>query len=443
MNLTDAARRARPSGKGAQTTRSPKLRGIGMAFARAALLSIIALALVLAMPSVFTRDGGASAAPDSNGNGKAADGLTIMVGYAGHPYTERKSYTPESLMRIGGEVKQLYTWIDRMPAPCINPARGVKLADILKDAGIDYASAERIHFTCNDEHETEELTAPYLFDVTKYYYPNLFEYWDYENAKSGVGADADRIRVDTIIAVEDVWQRVLSPDDKLVGFEDMDGERRFRLVFGMTDTDKQTAYNSAMWITSIEVMLAGSPPEETNDDSGQDAQKDVTVGSDKGSKPDSADIVNPPKDSTGSTDSAGGKSGKTKTKKSKNEKGGSENAESATPTAITTAAVTEPTPAAPAEIAAAANSGTAGSRSQLAGKTLKELTIDGDGEGADADAADGAYQPWRTHDMSDEAEALKAAGLKGGLEGPVGAGLGGLAGIGAWLYVLGVRRGLL
>ncbi|MDR1043149.1 MAG: hypothetical protein LBL54_04510 [Clostridiales Family XIII bacterium] len=448
---------------------------------RVIIASIIVAAVALFTPICFMSvpSGGVFAAPDSNGDGHPASELKIYVGYAGYPYEERKTYTPSSLMEIGGEVKQLYTWIDRMPAPCLNPARGVKLSDILEDAGIDYASAERVHFTCNDEHETEELTAPYLFDVTKYYYPNLFEYWDYEASAAGVGAAAGRERVETIIAVEDVWQRVLGADDEMVGFGDMDGERRFRLVFGMTDTEKQTAYNSAMWIESIEVMLAGAPPEDAKDDDGGEDQ-DGKVGSEKGDKPpgsesgDDGSKDSTDKDNSGAEkDNDGKDSGKTdKDKDSKNSKdskdkskadkdkdkdskekdatsagGGADSSGADAGSAGSADAAgneslgAETSAGALGGVTVAALAGGSGERTMLGKGTLRELTIDG-AVGAGGGLNQGAYQPWRTHDISDDATWLKVAGLRGDLEGPVGIGLGGLAGMGAGLYLLGIKRGI-
>ncbi|MDR1291838.1 MAG: hypothetical protein LBJ91_00360 [Clostridiales Family XIII bacterium] len=445
--------------------------------ARVVLASIITAAITLSVPACFMPAGGVFAATDSNGNGHAASELKVYVGYAGYPYEERKTYTPESLMAVGGEVRQLYTWIDNMPAPCLNPARGVKLSDILSDAGIDYASAERIHFTCNDEHETQELTAPYLFDVTKYYYPHLFECWEYESleqgaGRAGFGAESDRERVETIIAVEDVWQRMLSASEPWKGFGDMDGARRFRLVFGMTDTVARTAYNSAMWIESIEVMLAGAPPrqeivEEEKEE--EEGQQDEKVGSEKGDN--QADAKNNSKDDEGKdkSESDKGNKDKDKTDKDKDSKDkvkaekdkdkkkadpgqagddkdiAASNAESAgenqgSPGSGQRDATTS-AGAIGGGVTVAALTGGAREMSVLGGKMLKELTLDGV-EGVDGGQSQGAYQPWRVHDISDDAVWLKAAGLRGDLEGPVGIGLGGLAAIGAALYFLGIKRGI-
>ena len=47
-------------------------------------------------------------------------------------------------------LQQIYTIIDNMPAVCMDAAVGVRLADILKTAGIDLNSIQLLNFYCAD-----------------------------------------------------------------------------------------------------------------------------------------------------------------------------------------------------------------------------------------------------------------------------------------------------
>jgi hypothetical protein len=195
-------------------------------------------------------------------NGVAADTLTVRVGYQGYEYEDMKIYTVDSLTALPN-VTQIYTWIDELPIPCINPAKGVRLTDILRDAGIDRNSVSRLYFWCTDVKDSwyEDRPAAYLFDTTRYYYPHLAENWDTDVNAALIGAEEDKKRVDTIIAVEDAWARIKATNEP-PGFGDMNGNTRFRLVFGMTDTKTPTAYQSAKWVHRIDVLLGGTPPKQ-------------------------------------------------------------------------------------------------------------------------------------------------------------------------------------
>jgi hypothetical protein len=241
--------------------------------------------------------------------GVAADTLTVRVGYQGYEYEDKKIYTIDSLMALPN-VTQIYTWIDELPIPCINPAKGIRLTDILRDAGIDRNSVSRVYFWCTDVKDNwyEDRPAAYLFDTTRYYYPHLAENWDTNANAALIGAEEDKKQVDTIIAAEDAWARI-STENEPPGFGDMNGNTRFRLVFGMTDTKTPTAYQSAKWIHRIDVLLGGTPPkeeepkEEEQDDPSESSNQeenagdDSLVGSEKGpnneEKPANED---PPKD---------------------------------------------------------------------------------------------------------------------------------------------------
>ncbi|MGD0152507.1 MAG: Ig-like domain-containing protein [Thermacetogeniaceae bacterium] len=194
---------------------------------------------------------------DSGSHGPPADSLTLKVGYFGGPYYTKKVYTLTDLEAMP-QVEQAYTFIDNMPAVVIDSARGVRLSDLLADAGIDINSIEIFYFYATDVTHGwyEDLTKPYLLDEARYYYPNLPTHWDYDTQSSVTGAVYGAIRVEPMIAYWDNWQRYVAAPD----FSVHDATTRYRLLFGQTNTTLHTATRSVKWVHEIDVLLGGSPP---------------------------------------------------------------------------------------------------------------------------------------------------------------------------------------
>ncbi|MCG9967257.1 Ig-like domain-containing protein [Pelotomaculum terephthalicicum JT] len=189
--------------------------------------------------------------------GVAADTLTIKVGYFGGPYYTKKVYTLSDLDALP-QVRQAYTFIDSLPAVCVDAATGVKLTDLLEDAGIDVNSAQKFYFFSTDVKKGwyQCLDKSFLLDTPRFYYPNLPAGWDYETASSTPEAVYGAVRVEPLIAYKDNWQRFDAAPD----FSTYDTSTRFRLLFGQSDADEHTAPQSVKWVHAIEVMLGGTPP---------------------------------------------------------------------------------------------------------------------------------------------------------------------------------------
>ncbi|MEG1500850.1 MAG: hypothetical protein RR396_02740, partial [Clostridiales bacterium] len=151
---------------------------------------------------------------------------------------------------------QPYTFIDNMPAVVLDSVVGVKLADILKAAGIDVNSIESFHFYCSDVEKSwyQSINKQYLLDTIRYYYPQLPQCWDSEEGIALQGATDNGVVVETVISLEENWCRFGTAAD----FSHLTAESRFRLAFGQTDTKTSTASRSARWIHTIEVMLGGT-----------------------------------------------------------------------------------------------------------------------------------------------------------------------------------------
>ena len=206
------------------------------------------------------RDQSREPAPEEDTDrGLTADTLTITVGYYGGPYHVKKVFTLEDLYTMNLS-SQAYTYIDNMPAVVMESAKGIRLSDLLDASGIDVNSVEGFHFYCSDVTTSwyQSINKEYLLDTLRYYYPRLPESWDYDTSEAGAQATDGAEEVETIIALEDNWQRfAIEPD-----FDHLVKKSRFRLLFGQSDTTTKNAYRSARWIHTIEVMLGGTPPKD-------------------------------------------------------------------------------------------------------------------------------------------------------------------------------------
>ena len=212
----------------------------------------------------------------SAAGGTPASSLEIKVGYFGGPYYTKATFS-SSEMDAMADVRQAYTFIDNMPSVCVDYAKGITLTDLLSRAGIDANSVQRFDFFTMDSGGSKYvgMTREKLLDAERYYYPQLpYHYTQAEGVEEG--ADADKEQVPAMIAVSDNWLRYQPGDPELVeDFSNQSSQYRYRLLFGQTVPSDSAAYESAMWIHSINVMLGGSPSLTVK----KDDYKDMEVGS--------------------------------------------------------------------------------------------------------------------------------------------------------------------
>lgn len=234
-----------------------RLRGLEF---KSASWKAFALVLLLTMLLSLLRTSGPVLASTGCGTGMEgvpSDTLTIKVGYFGGPYYTKKVYTLNDFDKLP-QVKQAYTFIDSIPAVCVDAASGVKLTDLLADAGIDVNSVQKFYFYATDVKKGwyQCLDKSFLLDTNRFYYPNLPSSWDYEKGMSTPESVYGAVRVEPVIAYKDNWQRYGEAPD----FSVYDTSTRFRLLFGQNDPGECTAPQSAKWVHTIEVMLGGMPP---------------------------------------------------------------------------------------------------------------------------------------------------------------------------------------
>ena len=187
--------------------------------------------------------------------------INVKVGYLGTKYVTKKTYTATQLRDLG-TTDQLFTYVDSMPAPVLQAARGVTLVNILKDAGIDPASVQRYDFRAGDGKQTnQEFTSQSLISTARYYYPNLISKWNKDTGKPEFGAEEGRIKVETVIALEQYTERY--GENEEAAWNKLHVNRGYRLCFGMVSAnDALGSRDSVYKITSIDCLLVGSPPDD-------------------------------------------------------------------------------------------------------------------------------------------------------------------------------------
>ncbi len=201
----------------------------------------------------------------------AAESLTIRCCYSDGEFTEAAVFTEAD---FSGAYEESYSFMDSMPAPCINAVTGVLLSDLLSDAGIDIDDVDKLAFYATDaaDRPVRTFKKSDLY-ASRYYYPHITEYWNAdsqsftaEDSVTDVTGEAvkDRVRVYPMICISDNWVRdALEPD-----FSYQDASTRYRLVIGQPDDPAEiTARDSIKWIYRIDVTLKGSAPTPIASDS--------------------------------------------------------------------------------------------------------------------------------------------------------------------------------
>lgn len=217
----------------------------------------MAIAALLALPLLTIP---ALALDDDEYNGYAADALTIKVGYFGGPYYEKKVFTLEQLWALD-VVYQDYTFLDNMPSVVIDHVAGVRLSDLMNEAGVDLNSIQTFYFWTRDKQSDyyTSYTKAALIDTPRYCYYSLPDNFDEDTGAGNEYAATDGVPVDTLIALADDWNRCIAGATFGSDYLNLNTNTRFRLIFGQTNGYERTASRSAKWIHEIVVELGGAP----------------------------------------------------------------------------------------------------------------------------------------------------------------------------------------
>ena len=230
----------------------------GLKFKQAQKIVVYLMVIMLLSPLGVANPGMAGA----DGTGTPATSLTIKAGYSGGTFTPVMVFTDSD---FAGAVEQGYSFMDDMPSPDMEAAKGVPLASLLASAGINVGNVSSLAFWT-----TDSGSAPYgaplpmsFFNAHCYYYPNEWKYWNSTNdsftdangVDQTVYAISPAVPVVPMMCIEDNWQRGVSAPD----FSALTTAKKYRLVYGQTSNPLATdAMDSAYWVYEIDVTLNGT-----------------------------------------------------------------------------------------------------------------------------------------------------------------------------------------
>lgn len=196
--------------------------------------------------------------------------LEVQVGYFGTEYYTIKTFAFDEIAAMP-QIRQAYSAVSKNGRNGIMTVMGVRLVDIITAAGVDVSSVSKIGFFRGSQ-ERASASKAWLFDMNRYYYPNLTAAFNYTTG--GKGAARSAVRTDTIIALKDYWDEKSSVPD----FFRLDGTHRYHLVYGQTSAKSDNLEKSVMWIDTIKIQLEGSP----SSDNWQEEYLGKVIGSGEG-----------------------------------------------------------------------------------------------------------------------------------------------------------------
>jgi len=220
---------------------------------------LLLLCLLLALLPVRAQ----AAESDNDGDGLAADSLTIKVGYFGGPYYEKKVCTISQLQALGVEEK-VYSYLDRKPSVVYDRISGVRLFDVLDSAGIDVNSVLWYHFSTADANGGywTSFSGDFLQE-TRYSYPDLAACLEDDYGTLRI-SDEERLwgscsEVEPMLALTDSWLRYDLGTSYDSAQHIQTSGKRLRLMYGQTQPLEIMASSSAKWVYEIDVQLEGAP----------------------------------------------------------------------------------------------------------------------------------------------------------------------------------------
>ena len=244
------------------------------------LCVIIAILLILPTASVA--------------GGAVTDTVGVYIGYFGwgeDQFVEKATYNWRELDDMfGGELtthEHVYSYYSGARTYLV-AARGFYIRDLLEHAGIDFGSISRIDFFTKDQTigAYRSFTKSSLFDMPRYYFPNLAadaitgEVYPYDGDDIYDGAT----RVEPMLALEDYteWDSVGSAFEHLYDSAMFSAASRFHLFFGQLSPTEANTSSAAKYVYKLFVTFSGTPilsADETNIDLkvGSDFRMSVNV----------------------------------------------------------------------------------------------------------------------------------------------------------------------
>ncbi|MDR0838762.1 MAG: Ig-like domain-containing protein [Oscillospiraceae bacterium] len=211
--------------------------------------------------------------------GSVTDTISVSIGYFGwdeDEFVEKAKFTWQELDDMfGGALatrEMVYSYFSGSRTYLV-AARGFYIRDLLEYAGIDFGSISRIDFFTKDQTvgAYRSFTKQSLFDLPRYYFPNLAA-----NEATGAlypyyGDDVydGAVQVEPMLALEDYteWDSVGREFEQLYDSTMFSAAARFHLFFGQLDPSEANTSSAAKYVYKLLITFSGTPvlsTEETN-----------------------------------------------------------------------------------------------------------------------------------------------------------------------------------
>ena len=178
--------------------------------------------------------------------------LTVKVYYETVPdqYVAEKTYTVDDLEALGTFVAT-YTAVGTGTGGCLTTTgRGPLLSRVLQDAGVNTDGVARLHFDTPDNYQGS-VSWSMLVDTDRYYFPNYLN--------GGASRYDGMVQVAPMIAIDSYRN---SSRDTSPHYDELNGDRRFLLLFGSKTTGESISNLQVYNMRTIYVVLEGAPPVE-------------------------------------------------------------------------------------------------------------------------------------------------------------------------------------
>ncbi len=180
-------------------------------------------------------------------SGTPAENLTVNVVYEKDLDTVAvsKTYSKSEFKKLGA-VTRTYTLTRSSGKYATDKAYGVPIATLLKALKIDVDDIRYFTLKANDGANPGKISAKWLLETTRYYFPN------YDLGGSRAGAK----QVPSMLALEDSWSENSTETGQ------MNSGTCFRLLFGSASSSDGATDKSIKFINTFTIVLAGAAPSQ-------------------------------------------------------------------------------------------------------------------------------------------------------------------------------------
>lgn len=202
----------------------------------------------------------------------ADSSLSVYVGYTGGPYYLKTKISESEIKALSDGNVFEYSTFDSGGFLVKGAGRGPEISSIFTRADINTANLKRFYFATSDGYVNDdggEGTNAWYYSTlseTRYYYPKLAHYWDFQEKSlvSPEGVDIDKeinasaVETKSILAYESSFFRPKN-EEEYVATPTLTKYEGLRLMMGQTSFKKGNAYYFAQSIKAMTCIFGKTP----------------------------------------------------------------------------------------------------------------------------------------------------------------------------------------